>query len=449
MINKLNNSLQLIQTQTLNQNLIQALTILTLPTADLEAFLEKESESNPLLKITPKTDNTEIDSRRISQDRQNKSDAYLSMLENTEDSNSSLYDTLNEQLGFLKIDDDLKYVCRVIISSLDKTGLCPHTKDEILNTPELKKFENIYDKSIDIVKHLEPVGCASKTPYEAMQTQAEVLLKNNEIDEETYTSVIKLLNDETFTLLTEDVSKGILKALDVNSDVYQKAKEVIKSLSPYPGFGYGSEETGYIIPELIIKKNPDNTLSVNTNNFIPYDVTIDDEYVNMANSTNDKDTKNYINENKKKAENIIKALDEREHTLLLLGKTLAIKQYDYFTKGKEYIKPLTLSDVAKEINRDESTISRIASSKYIETDYGVIPIKALFSRRGATSDNGDDISRDRIKFIIKDIIDKRKKDGLKKLSDEKISSLLSEQGINISRRTVAKYRLELSEKTEM
>ena len=133
---------------------------------------------------------------------------------------------------------------------------------------------------------------------------------------------------------------------------------------------------------------------------------------------------------------------------MALGKTLAIKQYDYFTKGKEFIRSLTLKDVADEINRDESTISRIASSKYIDTDYGIIPVKALFSHRATTSSSGEDISRDRIKYLIKDIIDKRKKDGLKKLSDEKISALLNEQGINISRRTVNKYRSEI-EKSEV
>ena len=162
----------------------------------------------------------------------------------------------------------------------------------------------------------------------------------------------------------------------------------------------------------------------------------------------DKKTKAYIRENKKKAENIIASLAERENTLLALGKTLAIKQYDYFTKGKEFIRSLTLKDVADEINRDESTISRIASSKYIDTDYGIIPVKALFSHRATTSSSGEDISRDRIKYLIKDIIDKRKKDGLKKLSDEKISALLNEQGINISRRTVNKYRSEI-EKSEV
>ena len=443
MTEKLSNSLQLLQTQTLNQNLIQALTILTLPTYDLESYLEKESESNPLIKITPRSDIRDREERYVSSQSSKKSDSYLSLLENTTCYEKSLYDTLNEQLGFLKLDDNTRFVCKIIISSLDNTGLCPYSKDEILNTEELKKFIPFYDKALDVVKDLEPLGCGSAGPFEAMAHQAKNLLKEGKISEQTFDCVSKLLNDQYFSIINENISKTTLKALDISEDDYLKSVEVIKTLSPYPGFGYTNEQTKYIIPELSIKNN-NGTLSINTTNSLPFDVTLDEEYINLLKSDEcDKKTKAYIRENKKKAENIIASLAERENTLLALGKTLAIKQYDYFTKGKEFIRSLTLKDVADEINRDESTISRIASSKYIDTDYGIIPVKALFSHRATTSSSGEDISRDRIKYLIKDIIDKRKKDGLKKLSDEKISALLNEQGINISRRTVNKYRSEI------
>lgn len=449
MINKLSNSLQLLQTQSLNQNLIQSLTILTLPTYDLETFLEKESESNPLIKITGRSDVREVEANRINSYKSQKSDSYLSLLENTNTYEKSLYDALNEQLGFLKIDDNLKYVSKIIISSLDNTGLCPYTKNEILNTEELKRYSPLYEKAIEIIKSLDPIGCGSSNPFEAMQYQAEMLFKDNKIDQASYSCIKKLLNDKSFSLINEQLSKPLLKALGVTEEIYKKSVEIIKTLSPYPGFGYSNEQTGYIFPELSIKKNNDGTISVNTNNNLPFDITIDEEYINLLNSKDcDKQTKNYLNENKKRAENIISALKEREHTLLMIGKTLAVKQYDYFTKGKEYIKSLTLKEVGDEIKRDESTISRIASSKYIDTDYGIIPIKTLFSHKATTSLSGEDISRDRIKYLIKDIIDKRKQEGLKKLSDEKISVILGNQGINISRRTVAKYRAEIYEKQE-
>ena len=132
MTEKLSNSLQLLQTQTLNQNLIQALTILTIPTYDLESYLEKESESNPLIKITPRSDIRDREERYVNSQSSKKSDSYLSFLENTACYEKSLYDTLNEQLGFLKLDDNTRFVCKIIISSLDNTGLCPYSKDEIL-----------------------------------------------------------------------------------------------------------------------------------------------------------------------------------------------------------------------------------------------------------------------------------------------------------------------------
>ena len=212
MTEKLSNSLQLLQTQTLNQNLIQALTILTIPTYDLESYLEKESESNPLIKITPRSDIRDREERYVSSQSSKKSDSYLSLLENTACYDKSLYDTLNEQLGFLKLDDNTRFVCKIIISSLDNTGLCPYSKDEILNTEELKKFIPFYDKALDVVKDLEPLGCGSAGPFEAMAHQAKNLLKEGKISEQSFDCVSKLLNAQYFSIINENtiISKTII-----------------------------------------------------------------------------------------------------------------------------------------------------------------------------------------------------------------------------------------------
>ena len=243
-------------------------------------------------------------------------------------------------------------------------------------------------------------------------------------------------------MIAKGKENAIARHLNVDTVRAKEILSIIKSLSPYPGSGYSATPSTYVLPEISIKKNKDGSLTVSLmNDFIP-SITIDDEYIKLLNTTDDPNTKKYLDSNKKKAESLISALEERDNTLLLIGRALASKQYGFFTKGPFYIAPLTLKEVANEINRDESTISRITSSKYIETDFGIFPLKTFFSRSGGTTSDGSAISRDKIKLILKEIIETYEKEG-KRLSDEKLRAELERKDINLSRRTVNKYRLEL------
>lgn len=431
-----------LQTQTLNQSLIEALNLLTMPSADLEAHLEEECEKNPLLKITRKSNVRDINASYVSPSSIEKSNNYQAMLNQVPSLDETLPDTLKSQLNTLILDKDEKTIGKIIISALDENGLLHASKEELLKNINAKDKYAIFEKMRELIKSFDPQGSASYTVWEAMKCALDALKSQGKITEKDYELTEPLISEEGFSLIAKGKENAIARHLNVDTVRAKEILSIIKSLSPYPGSGYSAAPSTYVLPEISIKKNKDGSLTVSLmNDFIP-SITIDDEYIKLLNTTDDPNTKKYLDANKKKAENLISALEERDNTLLLIGKALASKQYGFFTKGPFYIAPLTLKEVANEINRDESTISRITSSKYIETDFGIFPLKTFFSRSGGTTSDGSAISRDKIKLILKEIIEAYEKED-KRLSDEKLRAELERKDINLSRRTVNKYRLEL------
>lgn len=427
------------QNLSLNQNLITTLNILTLPTYELEEFITKESEENPFLKVSLPSNNRET--TRVSAYSEGLSDAHLMTLNNFCSSGETLFSHLKEQLGLLKLSRDEKEMALLIISSLNEKGLLNSTKDELLENTNVENKEKLFDKMQNLVMHLEPLGSASFTVWDALSVQLDEKYKRKEITKDEYNNALKFLTPESFEYLSDE--KSYTSALQAK---IENAKKIIKTLSPYPSYGYKTEsETGYVIPELFFKENEDKSISVSTDNDNLPTLVIDNEYMDILNETKDAETKKYLKENYTNAIKLISTLNERNTTLLLIGNALLERQYDFFTKGKDYISPLTLEDISADIKRDKSTISKIINTKYMDTPYGIFPIKILFSRsisspKNRVTSDSENISRDRAKVVLKKLIDENSD---KKLSDEKLKLLLEKEGINISRRTVNKYRNEL------
>ena len=170
------------------------------------------------------------------------------------------------------------------------------------------------------------------------------------------------------------------------------------------------------------------------------DLTISKDFVSLSEETSDKETKKYIREQTKAAKELIDQIDMRNKNLFKLGTILIEKQSEFFIKGLKAIKPLTQKEVALEMDVHETTVSRLANSKWIETDWGIISVKQLFSSSMESSDGTT--SKTAIKETIKEILDNH--EGPKALSDQKIADILNEKGISIARRTVTKYRKELN-----
>lgn len=435
-----------LQTQTLNQSLIESLHLLTLPSTELESYLEKECEKNPLLKIVKKDSIRDVDKSYVSSSSIQKSENYQMMLNQVSQDGETLYTHLQSQIGLLKFSEDEKTIANLILSALDSNGLLTTDINNLLKNTTIQNKKDIFNNVRETIKHLDPIGVASFSVWEAMQTQVEEMYISGHMNQNEYNITIKTLNEEGFNIIAKGGYSLLSKWLNIDIEDAKDIIFIIKTLNPYPSTGYRSSPSNYILPELSIKKNEDNTLTISLiNDYIP-DITIDDEYIKLLSKTDNEETKKYIEQYRKKAESLINAVHERDNTLLLIGKTLATKQYNFFMKGPSFIAPLSLKDVALEINRDESTISRISSSKYIETDYGTFSIKTFFSRSGGTTSDGTSISRDKIKMILKNIIDETSKQG-KKLSDEKLKTELEKRDIFLSRRTIAKYRGELGIKS--
>lgn len=434
------------QNLSLNQNLIQTLNIITLPTSDLESFINSESEKNPFLEVSyPSFNNTTT--RHTTLSSQELSDKHEAVINNYSNDREDLFSHLKSQLGLFKLNDDEKEIALLIISSLDDKGLLNSDKNTLLQNINIDNKEEIFDKMQNLIMHLDPLGVGTNNIWTALKVQLDEKQKNGEITNEDYSLCLKFLSKDTFEFLNIDENKK-LSSFDEKA---KKARDIIRTLNPYPSFGFKTNDDAYIKPELFFEKNADGTISVHTDNDALPSLSLDNEYVNLLENTDDKDTRKYLRENYTAALNLIKALNERNTTLLLIGNALLKKQYEFFEKGKDYIKPLTLEDISIDVKRDKSTISRIINSKYMDTPYGVFMLKLLFQKsiasytnkthsENSSENNSNNISREKAKSILLKIINENKG---KKISDEKLSLLLRNEGIYISRRTVNKYRNEL------
>ena len=235
------------------------------------------------------------------------------------------------------------------------------------------------------------------------------------------------------------------KALRTDTGEIEALFAFLKTLTPFPGRKYGSEYDEYIVPELSIRKE-DGVLRMRMNRDALPSVEIDQAYRDLAEEykasrTEDgKKAEKFIEEKLGAAQNLLNQLEMRATTLERTGAVLMEKQKDFFLKGPLYLKGLTMQEVAAEVGVHEATISRIAAAKYIDTDFGIYPIRALFSST-VSSDDGSGYSRNAVKEMIRGII--AGNTSGKPLSDQKISDILAERGIKAARRTVSKYRHEL------
>lgn len=387
----------------LTQEMKVSMNILQMPSSKLREYLEKEAVTNPAIEITYSNNSYKNSS---------SSETNVSPLDFVTEE-ETLFDYLEEQLGYLKIPSKIKEICLFIINNLDNRGY--------LATPklELKKLLNINTRQLNeafkIIYTLEPVGVGAENLKDCLKIQ----LRYKNIEDDTLFSLIdnylEEIASQNFSLITENLNISEEEILDYLS--------LIRTLSPIPARGYVVDSnTNYIVPEakieikdgkLVFKINEDLIPKIN---------------INSAYSDNPTANKNSINT----AINIMKCLEKRYQTLTKILEFLITKQEDFFFKGEEFLHSLILKDVASELSLHESTISRAIKEKYLDTPQGIISMKSLFIIDSNTI---------KIKKALEEFINSENKKS--PLSDEKLSFLLKEKGYSVARRTVAKYREEL------
>jgi len=426
------------------------LKIYQLSTVELNELIVKEAQSNPFLEIEYKDLPQDISSEKNSQEildiEEFLSKAYLLREDATygeEDefswekilrSQETLFDHLIWQIRMKDFSEFERKVAEFIISNLDEKGYLTLTIEEISKefNISVEKVEKIRRK----IMFLDPVGVASRDVKECLCVQLEFMGYPPD-------SMPYLLIQKHF----EELDKGI----DYFSQTYGYKKEdleeafnIIKRLDPFPARNYFDVSSVYIEPDLLFYKE-DSEWKVEVLKDKIIKVRLNPNYERLLNTLKkyklEKKEKKFLKEKFKDAQLLLKALDSRYTSLYKVGKAILDYQVEFLEKGYKYLKPMTLKIIAETTGLHESTISRIVNSKYVQTPLGLFPLKFFFST-GYKKEGEEVVSAKVVKEYIKELISKE--DPKKPLSDSAICKILKEKyGIDIARRTVAKYREEL------
>ena len=392
------------------------LNIISIPAIELKEKIEKAIEENPFLEYDIKSNHNNLD--------------INSIIENTaSNSKESLFEHLKSQISIVfnnKKDIELAELISTFINENGYLTISPEEIADILNI-SVKKTDEI----IKILKTLEPIGIAAKNISECLSIQ----LKNKEnIDKNIKNIAINIVENYLNELSKKDY-KYISSKMNISEKNILEALKLIQTLEPYPAREFDTTTIKYIVPELFIFKENDKW-QVKTNETFILPLKINKKYSKILKENNFNN--DILKEKKLEAQNLISTVNERKKSLKRVGEGLLKLQIDFFENGKEFMKPLRLKDLALETNLSESTISRISNGKYLNTVWGTFSIKYFFSKN-IKAINGELGSR-AVKEIIKRIIE----NSDAKLSDEKIRLILKSEGIEIARRTVAKYRQSMN-----
>lgn len=475
----LNQSLQ----QKLSPQQIQFIKLLQVPTAELENRIEEELELNPVLEEGADEPEEEDSNNPADEPTEEEKPEQISSSEDIDikdylrddDYNSyktqsdgdgeddedrempipmgtSLHETLMTQLGFLGLNDRQLTIGKQLIGSIESDGYIRRDLDSIVNDLAFSQgIETNLEEVEGLLKRIQafdPSGIAARNLQECLLLQLDRMDDGQDVD----VIVAKRVIQECYEEFTKKHYPKILKKLDLDDEDYIKdAIELIVRLNPKPGgeLNTGIAKNQYVIPDFILSNN-NGKLELSLNSRNAPELRISRSYSEMFKAYDKGDKKDkklkeavsFVKQKLDAAKWFIDAIKQRQHTLLRTMRAIVDFQYDYFLEGDETkLRPMILKDIAQMINMDISTVSRVASSKTVQTDFGVFPLKYFFSE-GIATDSGEEVSSREVKQIIKDLI--VSEDKKKPLSDDKLEDLLNEKGYNIARRTVAKYREQLN-----
>lgn len=466
--------------QKLSPQQIQLMKLLQVPTANLEQRIKEEMEANPALEEGnfDDKDQDEDFSQDEEEPREKEEEApveefdlsdYLSDDDDyasyktrgdnyTDDEDNktipvavveTFHEDLVRQLGVTQLDDRRNKIANQIIGSIDDDGYIRRELDAIVDdlafSQNVVTDEDELEELLLLVQGFEPAGVGARDLRECLLLQLE--RKENE---ECIENAIKII-DKHFDEFAKKHYEKLKKQMKLPDDQFKEAIEEILKLNPKPGGTRGGDPKAnqYIIPDFTItNKTGELELTLNTRN--APDLRVSDSFREMlksykANKGKDKKQRDavlFIKQKIDSAKWFIDAIKQRQQTLYNSMYSIMMHQKDFFQTGDETnLKPMILKDIAEVTNLDISTISRVANSKYVVTEFGTYKLKYFFSE-SLTTESGEEVSTREVKQILKDLIDEE--DKRKPLSDQKLTEMLKEKGYNIARRTVAKYREQLN-----
>ncbi len=442
----------------LSPQLLQSFELMALPLAELQQKIKSEIESNPALELpsswdfsyerfaqqsqqkeSSKVDDTYSDSSSYGSDYgggydYEASDRQQKFMENALSEEETLQEHLLSQLGCESLSEEEYTVGQILITNIDANGFFLEDPHDILTSQQAAHLQ----KLLKILHQFEPAGVAVKDWRESLILQATLKgLKDEDMVH------FKALVNDNLELMRAGKQSQVAKNLGIDEMELDALYSFLKTLTPFPGQGFASGPQQYVIPDLSIKaEDGELVLSMNNSSLPDLRVSADFEALaqDLGNTDEAKKAQQYIQNQLKSANSLIFQIQVRNQTLYRLAQVLLVQQRDFFLFGPQYIKPLTQKEVAAQIGVHETTVSRISTAKWIDTDWGIISVKKLFSN--AVGDEGAELSKQAAKETIRQILEEHQ--GQKALSDQKISDILKERGISVARRTVAKYRNELN-----
>jgi RNA polymerase sigma-54 factor len=354
-------------------------------------------------------------------------------IENTLTRPPNLSDHLWWQLSMSDAAPRIKEIAGFIIGNIDEDGYLRASNDEIMASGGFGAEE--VENAVRAVQSLDPIGVGARDLRECLLLQLQFL----EVEE----PLVELIIRDHWEEFMQRKFVALAKSLVIDLKTLEGLVEVIKHLDPKPGRKYSSERAIYVEPDVYIHKVGDEYMIVLNEDGMPK-LRINGSYRAMLHSMDSKqdgETVNYIKDKIRSAVWLIKSLDQRQRTIYKVAESIVKHQREFLEKGIDFLRPLVLRDVADDIQMHESTVSRVVSNKYMHTPRGLFLMKYFF-HSGIDSDTGEDISSLTVKKKIQSYIENE--DPRKPLSDSKIMKILNDEGINIARRTVAKYRDELN-----
>lgn len=483
----LSQSLQQKMLQKLSPQQIQLMKLLQVPTANLEIRIKEELEENPALELDEEkhedsddikdefneTGEEDFDEKDGSEDEYENIDVSEYVSEGDDDvadyklrddnypeddekrqlpikTETSFYELLLDQLGLLKLGEKEQKIAEQIVGSIDEDGYLRRETSAIVDDLAFRQniscTEEEVENIIRKIQQFDPPGVAARDLQECLLIQ----LQRQKDEGKPVDVAIKAIS-KYFDEFTKKHYEKIQRGLNLNEDQLKEVMQVIIRLNPKPGGNLGemNKAENYVVPDFFIMNNA-GKLELTLNSRNAPELRISEGYRDMLKeydrgAKKDKRQKEaviFIKQKIDAAKWFIDAIKQRQHTLLSTMNAIMEHQYEFFLSGDETsMRPMILKDIAEKTMLDISTVSRVANSKFVQTEFGTYRLKFFFSE-SLTTESGEEVSTREVKKILSDLIgDESKK---RPLSDERLTELLQEKGYNIARRTVAKYREQLN-----
>ena len=438
MVMKLGYDLTIEQTQklALTPELIQAIQILQFSNQELDSYVQEQLLINPVIETeSEKPADIELpDPERVTDSyrgeyRREEKQQYP--YEQHAANDVTLVEHLMFQLQFAPLCEAQRKTGKYIIESLDDNGYLTQSRQELAAGLGLEPGE--IEKVLDVIHTFDPAGVGAEDLSECLIVQLAAQDRLTELKQRVISDFLEDMASNRLAV--------IAKKLGADTEQIQKIADEIRTLDPKPGRAFASQdETRYITPDVFVEKEDGEYHVIINEGSVPHLMVSSYYRQVLRESANDRNLAEYLNDRINTANWLIKSIEQRKQTIYNVVSAVVRHQRDFFEYGPKHIKPMTLRQIAEDVGIHESTVSRSINGKYMQSPRGVFEIKYFFTS-GVSAGGGEGMSSNAVKSIIREMVEKE--DSKKPCSDQYMADRMQADGINISRRTVAKYREEM------